>query len=779
MKILHIKKGENDSRENLFNFLIDIFESEYVFVKYGELNRCILSLVTQKFVCKKSLKFIEVTFDKENLRDYVLINLDSIDVNLVTNLLNKNFIRIEKTRDIDNSILNTTPKENEKNEILSLISSDSRVPKKYVMKEYVIDNSKGIESTYDFSIFIGDLVLKYTGYKKVIHEITYVHEFLSQVFLSSDSSSYIQIDTSFFSSSISIFVFNDAIDMMLSIFSENNIKYTFEVDLESTKHSIEDIKEYIYFSKLSIRELFDEFVETSNVRALDFIKKISKDFDKEFMKTINKLDNHQRIIIYAYYKNYKKLLQRIKRADNIEDFSCYFDELYYNYRTAFEQFLVDYIIANANSNELSDALVNYYDKYLIDEPFMSEKVQMELYENYKNSILLNKLIPSFKKGEWTSYYYDKNNNSIYNTNTNVCSECISKVSEPFKSLDSFKKGIENKSLEEHLTLLRVEIEYLVNEVNDEEDFIIENHFNTLLFNDDMKNSKDETISICNGELYYYFNMIKTIEEQWLIKKVLEGLQQFIKKENLYNYLNFIVFASENKIKYDKYDFLTVIASLFDIYRIKHMDRVLFYQEHKRKPYVQLFLIDEYLSEVETICINKTTGVNIDPHEKNLYLSKMASLYQSTDDKEELEEALREKIENNPTREEIENYAKFSKVEDLLFSKNIQAAALVYEYMNDLDFGAGADKVYQFKEGYPEEYIQFVRIIFREALRKINNYEKITHSYMDILPELAYSLYDVDGGLKWFNLIVEKVLETNCSYLKKLFYNILKAKKIEV
>ncbi len=193
--------------------------------------------------------------------------------------------------------------------------------------------------------------------------------------------------------------------------------------------------------------------------------------------------------------------------------------------------------------------------------------------------------------------------------------------------------------------------------------------------------------------------------------------------------------------------------------------------------MQLFLIDEYLKEVEKICINKTVNAFIDSDEKNLYLAKMASLYNKTDDKKHLIDTLKEKIDNAPTREDIITYAKISDVKELLYLKNLQACALAYEYMNDLDFGAGADKVYQFKEGYPEDYIEFVRIIFREVLRKANNFEELNRSYMDTLPEVAYSLYDVDGGLKWFDLIVKKILETNNSYLKKLFCNMMKEKKI--
>lgn len=104
---------------------------------------------------------------------------------------------------------------------------------------------------------------------------------------------------------------------------------------------------------------------------------------------------------------------------------------------------------------------------------------------------------------------------------------------------------------------------------------------------------------------------------------------------------------------------------------------------------------------------------------------------------------------------------------------------LHEYIHDFDFGAGADKVYHFKEGYPGKYIEFIRIIFREVLRKVDNYEGLNHSYIDTLPMLAYSLYDVVGGLKWFNIIVKKVIETNHGYLKKVFHNMLRKKGIEM
>lgn len=278
---------------------------------------------------------------------------------------------------------------------------DKITNKNVVMKQVEIKFNDIFDNACDVAIALDKKFETCVNLTKVYYGISHDDGRGTIIYISNETGKYIFIDAYFgFSDSIYLYVFNEDYNFIVSELNTINLTDISCADMIEPYIPEEDVQDYIYYTKHSTRELFDMFVETSNTKSLDYINERSDDFKVEFMKTINKLDNHQRILVYAYYKNYKKLLQRIKRAVNIEVYSNYFEVLYKHYLMAFEQFLIEFIVRSAHNDTIADKLVDYYTLYLLDSPMMSSNLKYELIE-YKDTILYQKLIPSFCLGEWT------------------------------------------------------------------------------------------------------------------------------------------------------------------------------------------------------------------------------------------------------------------------------------------------------------------------------------------------------------------------------------------
>ncbi len=270
--------------------------------------------------------------------------------------------------------------------------------KNFVMKQVEINFNDMFDNACDVAVALDKKFETCVNLTKVYDGI-YRHRTI--IYISNETGKYIFIDAYCgFSNRILLYVFNEDYNFIVRELNAINLTDISSVDMFEPYIPEEDVQDYIYYTKHSTRELFDMFVETSNTKSLGYIDIKSDDFQVEFMKTINKLNNHQRILIYDSSKNYKKLLQRIKRADNIEEYSEYFEVLYKEYKMAFEQFLVEYIVSNVHNDAITDKLVDYYSLYLLDSPMMSSNLKFELRE-YENTVLYQKLIPSFCIGEWT------------------------------------------------------------------------------------------------------------------------------------------------------------------------------------------------------------------------------------------------------------------------------------------------------------------------------------------------------------------------------------------